>query len=88
MVRYVDLSSTLRKLGALVCKTDPCFWRVLSADGETLGVLGIHVDDILLAGDEIRLEWVEFVHRLHGMGTLGDGSVQPVLWSWSSTALR
>ena len=66
MVRYVDLSSTLRKLGALVCKTDPCFWRVLSADGETLGVLGIHVDDILLAGDEIRLEWVEFVHRLHG----------------------
>ncbi|CAE7259381.1 RE2 [Symbiodinium sp. CCMP2456] len=64
---YVDLSTTLRKLGARVCKTDPCLWRVFSEDGSTvIGVLGIHVDDILLAGDEAKKEWVEFVHKLHG----------------------
>eukprot|EP00439_Symbiodinium_sp_Y106_P084240 s635_g25.t1 len=63
---YIDLSSTLRSLGATVCKADPCLWRFMSEAGETLGVLGIHVDDILMAGDESRPEWVEFVRRLHG----------------------
>ena len=63
---YMDLSATLRSLGAEVCATDPCLWRLIAKDGSVVGVLGIHVDDILLAGDEAHSEWVEFVHRLHG----------------------
>ena len=63
---YLDLSATLKKLGAEVCSTDPCLWRVIAEDGSVLGVLGIHVDDILMAGNENEKQWVEFLHRLHG----------------------
>ena len=63
---YMDLSATLRNLGAEVCVTDPCLWRVIAEDGAVVGVLGIHVDDILMAGNEQEKKWVEFLHRLHG----------------------
>ena len=62
---YIDLSSTLRSLGATVCQADPGLWRFTSKSGDTIGILGIHVDDILMAGDESHAEWVEFIHRLH-----------------------
>ena len=63
---YMDLSATLRRLGAVVCKTDACLWKLQCSSGEVVGVLGIHVDDIIMAGDENRSEWVEFLHKLHG----------------------
>ncbi|CAE7347134.1 RE1 [Symbiodinium sp. KB8] len=63
---YMDLSATLRNLGAEVCVTDPCLWRVIAENGDVVGVLGIHVDDILMAGNEQEKQWVEFLHRLHG----------------------
>ena len=41
---YMDLSATLRRLGAVVCKTDACLWKLQCSSGEVVGVLGIHVD--------------------------------------------
>ena len=70
---FEDLASTLRKLGAKQSKVDPCLWRVLNAEAQVVGILGIHVDDVLFTGDEASSTWTTFLHEFHA-------SYQWALW--------
>eukprot|EP00439_Symbiodinium_sp_Y106_P039379 s882_g4.t2 len=50
---YQDLTTTLRSLGAEVCVTDPCVWRLYDGSGtRVVALIGLYVDDILFCGDE------------------------------------
>ncbi|CAE7794276.1 RE2 [Symbiodinium sp. CCMP2592] len=68
---FADVSSTLKKLGALQCRTDPCAWIVLGVDGEVAGALASHVevagalashvDDFLIMGSATDANWLRFI---------------------------
>ncbi|CAE7352648.1 RE1, partial [Symbiodinium microadriaticum] len=64
---YHDLTGTLRRLEAEPCVTDPCLWRLFSADGkQVIALVGLYVDDILFCGDETDERYSAFLHELHG----------------------
>ena len=62
---FDDFASTLRKFGARQSKCDPCLWTIIDDDGVVRGLLGVHVDDVLFAGDEGSQVWTTFLHDLH-----------------------
>ena len=63
---FDDFASTLRKFGARQSKCDPCLWTVVDSEGMVRGLLGVHVDDVLVSGDEGSQVWTTFLHDLHG----------------------
>ena len=63
---YQDLTSTLRRLKAQACLSDPCIWRLFDeSDGKVIGLIGLYVDDILFCGDEGSELYCQFLHDLH-----------------------
>ena len=62
---FDDFATTLRKLNAQQSKTDPCLWTVADESGTVVGLLGVHVDDVLFSGDESSATWTTFLHDLH-----------------------
>ena len=63
---YQDLTTTLRSLGAEVCVTDPCVWRLYDGPGTmVVALIGLYVDDILFCGDEGHEKYCQFLHELH-----------------------
>ena len=63
---YQDLTTTLRSLGAEVCVTDPCVWRLYDGSGtRVVALIGLYVDDILFCGDEGHEKYCQFLHELH-----------------------
>ncbi|OLP81054.1 Copia protein [Symbiodinium microadriaticum] len=63
---YQDLTSTLRRLKAQACLSDPCIWRLFDESGEkVIGLIGLYVDDILFCGDEGSELYCQFLHDLH-----------------------
>ena len=59
---FKKVNEVLRQLGAQQCVTDPCVWR-LCRNGKLLGIIGAHVDDFLICGDD-SAEWKEFIQIL------------------------
>ena len=49
----------LKELGAHKCNSDPCVWRFVK-DGVLLGLIGAHVDDFLICGNESE-EWKQIL---------------------------
>ena len=62
---FDDFATSLRKFGATQSKCDPCLWTVSDASGAVIGLLGVHVDDVLFSGDESSATWTTFLHDLH-----------------------
>ena len=61
--------------------------RFVSEAGETLGVLGIHVDDILMAGDESRPEWLSlFVGCMVRTSGLPGRRIILLIAGWASSS--
>ena len=58
---FIDVSATLRKLGARQSRSDPCLWLVPDEAGETIGLLSSHVDDFLVCGSHHSKAWQTFV---------------------------
>ncbi|CAE7470265.1 unnamed protein product [Symbiodinium sp. CCMP2592] len=58
---FADVSATLKRLGALQCRTDPCAWIVMGTDGEVAGALASHVDDFLIMGSATDANWLGFL---------------------------
>ncbi|CAE7733615.1 GIP [Symbiodinium sp. CCMP2592] len=60
---YLHVADKLQALGWMRHTLDPCLWMKLSPDGSTIcSVLGLHVDDVILAaleGSESNLHEVE-----------------------------
>jgi hypothetical protein len=55
-------TEVLKAMGAHPCDTDPCVWRYV-VDGQLIGLIGAHVDDFLICGDESEV-WQEFIRVL------------------------
>ncbi|CAE7907904.1 bacA, partial [Symbiodinium necroappetens] len=63
---FQDLTTTLRKLNAVPCVSDPCIWRLFDSAGtKVIALIGLYVDDILFCGDEGDQLYCTFLHELH-----------------------
>jgi hypothetical protein len=65
---YLEVDRVLRALGGHRCLTDPCVWTFVDNSqekGDNLcGIIGAHVDDFLIAGDEKGDLWNRVVENL------------------------
>ena len=59
---FRKVNEVLKAMGAHPCDTDPCVWRYV-VDGQLIGLIGAHVDDFLICGDESEV-WQEFIRVL------------------------
>ena len=60
---YLEVDRVLKALGGHKCVTDPCVW--IFTEGEKLhGIIGAHVDDFLIAGEERSALWKRVVENL------------------------
>ena len=62
---FDDSATTLRKFGARQSKSDPCLRTVADSSGVVIGLLGVHVHDVLFSGDEGSSTCAAFLHDLH-----------------------
>ena len=60
---FQKVNEVLQQLGAEQCVTDPCVWRY-RRNGQLLGIVGAHVDDFLICGQEENAEWQKFLEIL------------------------
>ena len=60
---FKKVNEVLKHINAEQCTTDPCVWR-LRKNGQLIGLVGAHVDDFLICGDETSEDWKEFVRVL------------------------
>ena len=49
---YAQVDRVLQELGGRQTSADPCVWTFCGSNGEHIGIIGAHVDDFLIAGDE------------------------------------
>ena len=67
---YLYVAEILNKLKLSRLQTEPCIWRLRAPDPQTqelrtIGLVGVHVDDFLLCGDEKHPAWVQFLEDFH-----------------------
>ena len=67
---YLFVDEVLKKLNMERLTTEPCLWRLTTHDPQqqmmiTIGLVGAHVDDFLMTGDESHPKWLEFLNRFH-----------------------
>ena len=53
---FSQVDKVLKELGGVQTAADPCVWVFCSESGEHMGIIGAHVDDFLIAGNESP-EW-------------------------------
>ena len=55
---YAQVNLVLEKLGGVKCDSDPCVWTFVDPETESLvGIVGSHVDDFLIAGNNESDHW-------------------------------
>ena len=59
---FMDVKNVLMKCGFTQRKSDPCLF-LLSHEGKTCGLIAMHVDDFLLAGEESNKTWTLAVEQ-------------------------
>ena len=67
---YLYVAGILDRLGLERLQTEPCIWRLRapnpsSQELRTIGVVGAHVDDFLLCGNEDHPAWTSFLEQFH-----------------------
>ena len=65
---YQELKESLLEIGFQMSPLDPCLFSLLGQDKKVHGVLGVHVDDGLCAGD---IEFEKVLKRLEGKFPFG-----------------
>jgi len=60
---YSQVDKVLKELGGRQTAADPCVWIFCKANGEHIGLVGAHVDDFLIAGDDSS-EWKQIIDTL------------------------
>lgn len=61
-VGYDKLNSVLSQQGWITSRLEPCIWRLYDGSGNLIGLIGCHVDDLLVAG-----EGVVFEQKIHDL---------------------
>ena len=59
---FIDVKNVLVKCGFTQCKSDPCLF-LLSHENKTCGLIAMHVDDFVLAGEESNGVWTQAVEQ-------------------------
>ena len=74
---YEELKSSLLQLGFVVSPLDPCIFVLPNKDEKTIhGMVGIHVDDGLAAGDHQFRQCIAQLERKFPFGSKKEGSFQ------------
>ena len=74
---YDAVNHLLVELGGRQSLADPCVW-VFQKNGRSIGVVGTHVDDFLITGDESSKEWRQIIKKRSKEGFVGhSGSETP-----------
>ena len=60
---FQKVNDVLKSLGAEQCASDPCVWRYV-VDNKLQGLVGAHVDDFLICGDNHSEHWKKFIEVL------------------------
>ena len=60
---YSQVDKVLKELGGRQTAADPCVWIFCNKTGEHIGLVGAHVDDFLIAGDDSP-EWKQIIEIL------------------------
>ena len=60
---YSQVDRVLKELGGRQTSADPCVWVFNSKDGAHIGIIGAHVDDFLIAGQD-NSEWNQIKETL------------------------
>ena len=66
---WLDITQKLSQLGWKPMSTDQCLWCRYSDDGELKGVIGIHVDDFLIADGMLGEKWMSEIKSLYSWGS-------------------
>lgn len=67
---YQKLDSVLVDHGWVKCRLEPCIWKLFHK-GALIGVIGGHVDDLLVCGDLHNDVFVQYIDRLRGAFPFG-----------------
>ena len=59
---YESVDALMEQLGGQRCVSDPCVWVFSDEDG-VIGIVGTHVDDFLISGDNSK-RWLEIETKL------------------------
>ena len=65
---YLFVNDILEKLKMERLQTEPCLWRlraIVNGQMRTIGLVGAHVDDFLMVGDETDSRWTKFLDDFH-----------------------
>lgn len=65
---YLFVNDILEKLKMERLQTEPCLWRlraIVNGQMRTIGLVGAHVDDFLMVGDETDSRWTKFLDEFH-----------------------
>eukprot|EP00959_Pyramimonas_sp_CCMP1952_P121498 2540631-Pyramimonas_sp.AAC.1 len=49
---WLDISRKLRGRGWRQLRADQCVWILLDSNSQLTGIIGVHVDDFIIGGDE------------------------------------
>jgi hypothetical protein len=60
---YSQVDKVLKELGGRQTAADPCVWIFCNKVGEHIGLVGAHVDDFLIAGDDGH-DWKQIIEVL------------------------
>jgi hypothetical protein len=60
---YSQVDKVLKELGGRQTAADPCVWIFCNKAGEHIGLVGAHVDDFLIAGDDSP-DWKQIIEIL------------------------
>ena len=60
---YSQVDKVLKELGGRQTAADPCVWIFCNKAGEHIGLVGAHVDDFLIAGDDNQ-DWKQIIEVL------------------------
>ena len=61
---YLDVRETIEKLGGESLLTEPCCWRIRDPEtGLIVGLIGSHVDDFYMVGEDGSAVWNSFLQR-------------------------
>ena len=61
---YLEVRNKILELGGEALKTEPCCWRIKDpSTNSVVGLVGSHVDDFYMIGDDGNETWNLFLHR-------------------------
>ena len=67
-------AGTYLLLGFRVHQLDQCLFMLYNPDGNLVGLVGVYVDDFVVAGDETDDCWNETLQKLRNLYTWGSWS--------------